>query len=201
MIANSEVKLEKPEQYFGAVYGRGTQKRAWFYIAYVCAVTFYVIAFLLSLAVTSPKGILFTLSFALAIVFIIAPIFVDVIMSTYYPSNFEKEMQKGRTTYAHTEFKTWVEQRYGAQLTEDQALSLMNGKPTEITINDEEKIVYFQDNTESSKLFNTGTPNYIRMKDIKEWEYEINENDLKLVINNKEKPSTFTTPPCEPRYE
>lgn len=190
MITNQEIKLQKPEQYYGAVYGRGNHKQIWLYIAFVCTIIFCsTTTILLVMALIPPISILGGISMALIMISVIIPFFVGVITFTYNSGNFTDDIKQGRTKYAHTEFKTWVEQKYGVQITEEQALNLMNGANVAIQLTDsKEKSVRFKETEGMSKLFKIGRTNYANFQQAKTWDYDTDKLDFQLLINKKQKP-------------
>lgn len=189
-MINTDIKLPKPEQNYGAIYGRGNHQQEWRFVALILSVItlLAITAFLITL--TSTVGMI---AFLLNIVIIIISVFLIFWLALktigYNPDNYQKDIRQKRTNYAHTIFKQWVEQRYDIQITEDQALKLMNGSIIIVNKNDKERIVKFKRTPESSKLFTVGTKKYYDFKDTNEnWDYDTDKIDFQLVIKKKAKP-------------
>lgn len=189
MIANPDIKLEKPEQYYGAVYGRGTNKQTWLYVIFALTIVLWVEAMFVLFPLALLTTLISLVFFVLLLISPIIPFVVGVITFTYNSGNFEDDIQKGRTTYAHNQFKTWVEQKYGVPITEEQALNLMNGKTVTIQLTDnKEKTVKFKNHKEMSNLFKIGTTKHATFEQAKTWDYDTDKLDFQLIVIKKQKP-------------
>lgn len=191
MITNQEIKLQKPEQYYGAVYGRGNHKQIWLVFASAfLMISLFSSKIAMTLLFVPPSNRLliaieagvFLLIFTLLLAF-------GVYAIEYNAKNYQKDIQQARTEYAQTIFKTWVEQKYDVQITGEQALALMDGKSVNINKNDKKRTVNFKRTPVSEKIFTTGNRKYNSRRDtVENWDYNTDNLNLQLIINKKPKP-------------
>lgn len=182
MTINKNITLPNPEKHYGAIYGGAPNSKILWYASFYASATIALFVYTTAL-ITLPERVHSTI----LTIMIIALIGISILGGKTFGTNrnqFKLDLHNNRIKYAHTVFKTWVEQKYNIEITEEQALKLMNGNTISIFKNDKKIPVNFKRTPESEKLFTTGNMKYEYPKNIKEkWDYNTENIDLQLVIN------------------
>lgn len=190
-MINAEIKLPKPERNYGVIYGRENHKqKGLVFAAAFLMISLFSSKIAMTLLLTPPSNRLLT-AIEAGVFLVIFTVLLEfgVYAIEYNAKNYQKDIQQARTKYAHTKFKTWVENRYEIDITKDQALDLMNGKSVIINKNNKKRTVNFQRTPVSEKLFTTGNKNYnSRRGTVENWDYDTDNLNLQLIINKKPKP-------------
>ena len=190
-MLNLDIKLQNPEKHYGAIYGRTPNSKTLWYTSFYASATIVFFVYTTAL-ITLPQRVHPTI----LTIMIIALIGISILAGKTFGTNqnqFKLDLHNNRIKYAHTVFKTWVEQKHGIEITEEKALKLMNGNTISIFKNDKKIPVNFKRTPESEKLFTTGNMKHEYPKNIKEkWDYSTENIDLQLVIN-KTQPSWTKT--------
>lgn len=189
-MINSDIKIPKPDQYYGAVYGRNNHNQAWLYVCFCSSLILWLGSFMILYSTADRKNSgSVALNFGIVIILLLIPSILAAFTFNHNSHNFKKDIYQGRINYAHTQFKTWVEQNYGLQITEDQALQLMNGNTIPVRLADKkEKLIRLNNNEEMSNLFKIGTANFAEFKQAKTWDYDTDKLDIQIIISKQQKP-------------
>lgn len=190
-MINTDIKLPKPDKYYGAIYGRNNHKQDWLIVALIATFLTVIASTITTLLITTATNSLWVFGIGLTVILAATALVAWVANRAinYNLDNYQKDIKQGRTQYAKTVFKQWVQQRYEIEITENQAITLMNGSSIVITHNNKKRTVHFKRTPGSKKLFETGNKKYTNFKDTKEnWDYDTNKIEFQLVIHKKQKP-------------
>lgn len=187
-MLNIDIKLQKPEKYYGAIYTHNAPgyKRwltGWVVSTFlICSSIHFITTNALTDNILVPILFLVTLG-------LLFPIFVltTIVLFVYNKIFFKDTIHLNRIKYAHTVFKTWVEQKHGIEIDTDQALQLMNGNTITIVKNSKKYEIYLKETIENKKLFTIG--NYLEEEkfNYKNWDYDTDKLDLQLLFKKQYK--------------
>lgn len=189
-MINTDIKLQKPEKYYGAIYTRKTPGYSHWIIIWLIT-TLLLTSSILFIAMNALTSNLFVPILFLVALSLLFPFFVvsTILVFTYNKEAFKYELVYNRTQYAYNVFKTWVEQKHGIEINPEQSLELMNGKKTIITKNGKEYEIYLKPTLESQKLFTTGSYQETEKFHYKNWDYDTDKIDLQLLFKKQQKPA------------